>query len=130
MDITLCLIGCALQFHLAIFNYVAKDSELRAHELSKAEWDALTLVTKWLKYFRSATTQMSTTEQPMLSTTHAIFRGLQQHLKQAITELLSTADPALRKGLVDAHLKLSDYYTKFDQSRYYLWASHWCYLSR
>ncbi|KAJ6556718.1 hypothetical protein B0H10DRAFT_1203841 [Mycena sp. CBHHK59/15] len=31
--------------------------------------------------------------------------------------------PALRQGLVDAHRKLSDYYTKFDQSHYYSWAT-------
>ncbi|KAJ7140751.1 hypothetical protein C8R44DRAFT_726475 [Mycena epipterygia] len=59
----------------------------------------------------------------LLSTTHAIFRGLQQHIKEAITKLPDSADDALRTGLVEAHLKLSDYYTKFDQSRYYLWAS-------
>lgn len=115
--------GRALQYRPAIFNYVAKDSDLREHELSSTEWDALTLVTGWLKYFRSATTQMSSTKQPMLSTTHAIFRGLQDHIKGAITALPEKADPALRNGLVEAHGKLSDYYTKFDQSRYYLWAS-------
>ncbi|KAJ7080040.1 hypothetical protein C8R44DRAFT_653881, partial [Mycena epipterygia] len=114
-----------LQFRAAIFSYVCKDSELREHELTSSEWDALTLVTSWLKAFRSATTQMSATEQPMLSTTHAIFRGLQQHIKEAITELPDSADDALRTGLVEAHLKLSDYYTKFDQSRYYLWVSCW-----
>ncbi|KAJ6541101.1 hypothetical protein B0H10DRAFT_1855471, partial [Mycena sp. CBHHK59/15] len=107
-----------LQFRLAIFNYVAKDSELREHELSPYKWDALMLVTQWLKAFRSATTQMSATEHSMLSTTHTIFRGLQQHLKDAITALPASADPALREGLVKAHLKLSDYYTNFDQSRY------------
>lgn len=59
----------------------------------------------------------------MLSTTHAVFRWLQLHLKKAITTLPEDADPALRQGLVDAHLKLSDYYTKFDRSRYYSWAT-------
>ncbi|KAJ6563518.1 hypothetical protein B0H10DRAFT_2239399 [Mycena sp. CBHHK59/15] len=47
----------------------------------------------------------------------------QTQRRGAITALPKSADPALRQGLVEAHLKLSDYYTKFDQSRYYLWAS-------
>jgi uncharacterized protein HemX len=102
---------------------VAKDEELRAHELTTADWDALKLVTDWLMVFRAATTQMSATKQPMLSSTHAIFLGLQKELKRAIAALSSTADPVLRQGLVDAHLKLSDYFTKFDQSRYYSWAT-------
>ncbi|KAJ7713178.1 hypothetical protein B0H14DRAFT_3902038 [Mycena olivaceomarginata] len=59
----------------------------------------------------------------MLSTTHAIFRGLQQHLKTIIKELPADADPALKEGLVNAHRKLSDYFTKFDQSRYCTWAA-------
>ncbi|KAJ7702124.1 hypothetical protein B0H16DRAFT_1832094, partial [Mycena metata] len=76
-------------------------------------WEALQMVTGWLKVFRSATTQMSATKQPMLSTTHAIFRGLQRHLKTTIAGLPATADPALKEGLVNAHRKLSDYFTKF-----------------
>jgi hypothetical protein len=52
-----------------------------------------------------------------------MFRTIQQDLKNAISNLPESADPALRKGLVEAHLKLSEYYTKFDQSRYYLWAA-------
>jgi hypothetical protein len=114
-----------LQFRLPIFNYVAKDSELREHELTPDEWKALEMVTGWLKAFRSATTQMSATKQPMLSTTHAIFRGLQQHLKTIIKELPADADPALKEALVSAHRKLSDYFTKFDQSRYCTWAARW-----
>ncbi|KAJ7304697.1 hypothetical protein DFH08DRAFT_721492 [Mycena albidolilacea] len=116
--VALILPGRALQFREPIFNYVAKDSELREHELNAAEWDALQLVTHWLKMFRSATTQMSATKQPMLSSTHAIFRGLQQRLKAIIAELPESADPDLKEGLVNAHRKLSDYFTKFDKSRY------------
>ncbi|KAJ7090139.1 hypothetical protein C8R44DRAFT_892053 [Mycena epipterygia] len=62
---------------------------------------------------------MSATKQPMLSTTHAVFLWLQLHLKNTNAVLPEDADPALWQGLVDAHLKLSDYYTKFDRSRYY-----------
>jgi hypothetical protein len=112
-----------LQFRGPIFNYVAKDSELREHELNVDEWRALELVTAWLKFFRSATTQMSVTKQSMLSTTHTIFRGLQQQLKSIISGLPASADPDLKQGLIDAHLKLSDYFTKFDDSRYYTWVA-------
>ncbi|KAJ6567458.1 hypothetical protein B0H10DRAFT_1841910, partial [Mycena sp. CBHHK59/15] len=82
-------------------------------------------ITKWLKSYRYATTTMSTTKQSMLSTTHAIFRWLQDELKTNIAELPQTADPALLEGLVAAHRKLSDYFTKFDESRYYSWATRW-----
>ncbi|KAF7372456.1 Transposase-like protein [Mycena venus] len=96
----------ALQFRGAIFNYVAKDEELRAHELSTRDWTALKLVTNWLVAFREATTQI-----------------LQSHLKTEISKLPADADPVLRQGLVDAHLKLSNYFAKFEQSRYYTWAT-------
>ena len=81
------------------------------------------MVTSWLKSFRSATTQMSATKIPMLSTTHAIFRGLQSDIQDILRTLPDTAAPELKKGLTDAHLKLSDYYYKFDESPYYLWSA-------
>ncbi|KAJ8089160.1 hypothetical protein PM082_014408 [Marasmius tenuissimus] len=60
----------------------------------------------------------------MLSTTHTVFRGLQDTLKDKILSLLTTAtDPRLKEGLIAAHQKLSNYYYKFDQSFYYTWAS-------
>ncbi|KAG2078425.1 hypothetical protein BDR04DRAFT_1086741 [Suillus decipiens] len=70
----------ALDFCQAIDDFVAKTCDLRPYELSDADWAGIELVTKWLKAFRSATTQMSTTKCPMLSTTHAIFRGLQESI--------------------------------------------------
>jgi hypothetical protein len=73
---------------------MAKDSELREHELN-----ALELVTAWLKFFCSATTQMSVTKQPMFSTTHTIFRALEQQLKSIISGLPASADPDLKQGL-------------------------------
>lgn len=79
-------------------------------------------VSEWLEAFRYATTRMSATKQPMLSTTHAVFRGLQDHLKKILATLPNTTDPVLRDGLRAAHTKLSDYFTKFDVSRYYSWA--------
>ncbi|KAG5639951.1 hypothetical protein H0H81_000320, partial [Sphagnurus paluster] len=66
---------------------------------------------------------MSSTKQPMLSQTHAIFRGLQEHLRTALRELPNNAPPRIRDGLVAAHEKLADYYSKYDLSPYYLWAA-------
>lgn len=93
------------------------------HKLSADNWDAIALVMKWLKSFWSATTQMSTTKTSMLSTTHAIFRGLQDDLRQSLAELPDSAPAILKTSLMKAHRKLSDYYTKFDESPYYIWAS-------
>ena len=81
------------------------------------------MVIRWLKSFCSATTQMSATKTPMLSTTHAIFRGLQADIKDILREE-NGLSPHLIKGLSDAHLKLSEYCYKFDESPFYLWASH------
>ncbi|KAF7341381.1 Transposase-like protein [Mycena venus] len=113
----------ALDFRKPILNYISDYEDLTEHSLPPTEWAALTQVTKWLKSYRYATTKLSTTKQPMLSTTHAIFRWLQDELKTAIAELPATADPTLLEGLVAAHRKLSDYFTKFDESRYYSWAT-------
>ena len=81
------------------------------------------MVTSWLKSFRAATTQMSTTKVPMLSTTHAIFRGLQDDIKDIIRNLPATVSPSVKFGLLDAHRKLSDYYHKYDESPFYTWAA-------
>ncbi|KAJ7104654.1 hypothetical protein C8R44DRAFT_640090, partial [Mycena epipterygia] len=97
-------------FRKPILNYVTENEDLAEHSLSPTEWAALTQVTKWLKSYRYATTKMSTTKQPMLSTTHAIFRWLQDELKINIAELPQTADPALLEELVAAYRKLSDYF--------------------
>ncbi|KAF8065127.1 hypothetical protein FPV67DRAFT_1373373, partial [Lyophyllum atratum] len=69
--------------------------------------------------FRAATTQMSATKTPMVSTTHAIFRGLQDDLKTILRDLPAGVAPEIKQGLTDAHGKLSDYYTKFDESPFY-----------
>ncbi|KAG1793678.1 uncharacterized protein HD556DRAFT_1217669, partial [Suillus plorans] len=74
----------------------------------------------WLKAFRSATTQMSTTKRPMLSTAHAIFRGLQESIRDDLAELLDSAPVKLRSALTSAHRKLSDYYFKIDKSPFYV----------
>jgi hypothetical protein len=67
---------------------------------------------------------MSTTKHSMLSTTHAIFRGLQDQIKAILVGLPSSTPPQLILGLTNAHTKLSDYYYKFDESPLYTWAAH------
>jgi hypothetical protein len=92
-------------------------------ELSEDEWSSIRLVASWLEKFRDATTQVSATHQPMLSYTHAIFRGLQEHLRKSLHDLPAGVNPCIRDGLVVAHLKLSKYYYRFDQSPFYIWAA-------
>ena len=73
--------GCALDYRQAVNLFVCLDNiDLWPHLLSNNEWDAIDLVTTWLKSFRSATTQMSATKTPMLLTTYAVFHGLQEEL--------------------------------------------------
>ena len=73
-------------------NFVAKDRDLCSCELSSFDWDAIIKVTHWLKLFRSATTEMSATKRPMLSSTLAIFRGLQDNIKQIISKISEHGD--------------------------------------
>jgi len=73
--------------------------------------------------FCSATTQMSSTKMPTLSHVHTIFRGLQDELKDILCALPNSVSPNIKKGLTDAHRKLSDYYYKFDESPFYIWAA-------
>lgn len=117
------LLGRALDYRNAIDSYTSRNRDLHQYELSTEDWDAISMVTSWLKSFHSATTQMSTTKVPMLSTTHAIFRGLQDDIKNIIRNLPSTVSPSIKCGLVDAHKKLSDYYHKYDDSPFYTWAA-------
>jgi hypothetical protein len=115
--------GRAVDYQDIIDNSVAKNHDLCAYELSADDWDAIALVTRWLKSFRLATTQMSTTKHSMLSSTHAIFRGLQDDVRNSLAALPDSAPAMLRTGLMKAHQKLSDYYTKLDESPYYIWAA-------
>ncbi|KAF9031051.1 hypothetical protein BJ165DRAFT_1358464, partial [Panaeolus papilionaceus] len=97
-------------------------------ELLDDEWESVKNVTDWLFLFRDATRQMSTTKKPMLSTTLAIFRGLQDHIKSIYAELPITAPSRLREGLLNAHQKLAEYYYKYDESPFYTWAACECSL--
>ena len=104
-------------------DFVAENKNPRKVEMYINDWDAIVLVAQWLKSFRSATTQMSTTKRPMLSSTHAIYRGLQESLCESLRNLPNNTLPQLKLGLLRAHQKLSDYYDKIDDSPYYIWSS-------
>ncbi|KAF8223679.1 hypothetical protein L208DRAFT_1315686, partial [Tricholoma matsutake] len=112
----------ALQHREAINTYIYRHEDLIQNCLTKQDWRAIKMVTCWLKSFQSATTQMSATKNPMLSSTHAIFRGLQAKIKDILREEQGLS-PQLVQGLSNAHLKLSEYYYKFNKSPFYLWAS-------
>ncbi|KAJ8509204.1 hypothetical protein ONZ45_g8603 [Pleurotus djamor] len=114
----------ALHLKAVLKDYVAKNKELRGDELSDRQWNAIEIVDKWLKYFHSASIQMSSTSAPMLSTTLAMFRGLQEHLRGILAALPDDAPQVLRDSLAASFLKLSEYYAKIDESPDYTWASH------
>jgi hypothetical protein len=118
------LLGWAMDYCAILNNFVAKNRELCKHELQDEDWEAIALVAQWLKSFWSAITQMSTTKHPMLSSTHAIFRGLQDSLTELLRSLSNNTPALLRQALLNAHWKLSNYYGKSDESPYYTWASH------
>jgi len=119
---SLIAIGRALRHREPINTFVYRHEDLIQHHITEEDWRAIETVTQWLGSFRSATTQMSTTSSPMLSSTHAIFRGLQSDLREILLDTHGLT-PRLIVGLTDAHRKLSDYYYKFDDSPFYLWAS-------
>jgi len=100
-------VGRALDYHDTIDSFVSRNKDLHALELSNADWESIKLVALWLKSFRSATTEMSTTKYPMLSTTHAIFRGLQDDIKDILRSLPNSVSPRIKLGLTDAHRKFS-----------------------
>jgi hypothetical protein len=116
-------IGRALDYRNTIDSFISRNRDLHVLELSSADWESIKLVASWLKSFRSATTEMSTTKFPILSTTHAIFRGLQDDIKDILRGLPDSVSPKIKLGLTDAHRKLSDYYYKFDESPFYTWAA-------
>lgn len=99
---------------------------LRKYELTESEWESIALVKDWLRVFRDATLAMSTSKHSTLSEVHAVFKGLQEHLVGALEELPDGAPEQLRRGLINSHRKLSDYYTIFDKSPFYIWASSTC----
>jgi hypothetical protein len=122
------LLGRALDYRPIVDSFAHFHRDLWQYSLPNEEWEAIELVANWLKSFRAATTQISATLTPMLSRTHAVFHGLQEDIRNILSDLPDTASPSLKKGLMDAHLKLSDYYYKIDASPFYLWSSRKSYI--
>ena len=115
--------GRVLDYWSVIDNFVVKNRDLRAFELSNDDWASISLVTQWLKSFQSATTQMSSTKTSMLLTMHAIFCELLEDIWLSIISLPANMPAQLKNSLVSAHHKLSDYYTQLDESPLYIWLS-------
>jgi hypothetical protein len=109
-----------------VSDMTAAESDLTSCLLSALDWEAISLVSDWLKTFRITTTDMSTTKKPMLSSSRDTFLTLQRDIKDIIRDLPSNVDCTLRDGLVNAHLKLSTYLGKFDESEYPMWATRAC----
>jgi len=116
-------VGCTLDYHDTINSFVSRNKDLHALELSNTDWKSIKLVASWLKSFRSATMEISTTKLPMLSMTHAIFWGLQDDIKDILCSLPNSISPRIKLSLTDAHRKLSDYYYQYDASPFYTWAA-------
>lgn len=108
-----------MDFSKEIDDFVGWNRDLQALELDADDWSAISQVASWLKAFRSATTEMSWAKEPMLSTMHAIFHGLQDHICLTLTELPDSAPIQLRDSLLEAHKKLSEYNYWSDESPYY-----------
>src|SRR5258707_4303381 len=117
------MLGHALDYHDTIDSFVSRNKDLHALELSNTDWESIKLVAAWLKSFQSATTEMSATKVPMLSTKHVIFQGLQDDIKNILHDLPSSVSSEIKLSLTDAHCKLSDYYYQFDASLFYTWAA-------
>ncbi len=117
------MLGHALDYHDTIDSFVSRNKDLHALELSNTDWESIKLVAAWLKSFQSATTEMSATKVPMLSTKHVIFQGLQDDIKNILHDLPSSVSSEIKLGLTDAHCKLSDYYYQFNASLFYTWAA-------
>ena len=122
-------LGRALDYKEEIDSFVAKHKDIRPYELTADDWCAIELATGWLKAFRSATTQMSATKHTTYSSTHAVLKGLQDHVANEIRELPVSASSYVRDTLVACHRKLSNYYFKIDVSPYPTWAMCACLYS-
>lgn len=114
--------GRALLYRTEIGRFIANRRELRHLELNDGEWEAIKTITDWLGAYRRATEHMSQTKQVTLSAVHAIFHGLQEHLKKCLRNLPASAPQRLVSGLINAQQKLAEYHTYIDKSPYYLWA--------
>lgn len=120
--------GRALDYKKSISDFVSKNREFCPWELSDEDWKAIELVEDWLCCYREATVSMSATKHATLLSTHAIFKGVQDSLRTSMRAILCGSPPQLLNGLKAAHLKLADYFTKFDASPLYVWSCCECFV--
>ena len=99
-----------MDFSKEIDDFIGHHCDLCALKLDSDDWAAISQVSSWLKAFCSATTEMSKMKEPMLSSVHAIFCRLQEHVAKTLHDLVDSAPLQLHNGLVEAYRKLSDYY--------------------
>src|SRR5271168_445497 len=81
------LLGRALDYRPIVDSFAHVHRDLWQYSLPNEEWEAIELVANWLKSFRAATTQMSATLTPMLSRTHTVFHGLQEDIRNILSDL-------------------------------------------
>jgi hypothetical protein len=96
-------LGHALDYRAVIDDFIVKNKDLRKYEMHLDDWNAISLVVHWLRAFRSATTQISATKRSMLSSTHAIFCGLQESIQESICTLPNNVPHWLKVGLTKVH---------------------------
>ncbi|KAL4258188.1 Zinc finger BED domain-containing [Pleurotus pulmonarius] len=113
----------ALDHKDCLNDWVDSQREIRHLEIEPDAWSSVALLADWLQAFRDATNGMSSTSFPMLSTIHATFRGLQDHIKSILRSLPDETLPQMKRALVEAHEKLAEYYDRFDESPFYTWAA-------
>jgi hypothetical protein len=102
------------------------DRYARVHDLaylSDNDWTAVETVSRWLKVFRTATARMSSSKTTTLSTIYSTFTKLQDTLRTQLRDLDSSLPQELGQGLQRALIKLSEYFSKADDTPFYLWAS-------
>ncbi|KAF9496576.1 hypothetical protein BDN71DRAFT_1430170 [Pleurotus eryngii] len=101
---------CHALMHKEILNeFIRKhhNHDLLQYDLTPTHWNAIEAIEKWLKNFHFASVQMSTTSHLMLSTTLAMFCGLQENLHTIISTIPTDTPTVLCDSLVSLHLELN-----------------------
>jgi hypothetical protein len=91
--------------------------------ISPQEWAAIRIVRDWLSLFQLATTRLSSRDLTTISSVFAVFLGLQAHIRAQLSNLPGNLPRELTAGLIAAHEKLAEYFTKSDACPYYMWAA-------
>ncbi|CAE6380725.1 unnamed protein product, partial [Rhizoctonia solani] len=113
----------ALEFSEAIDSLTShpKVKIFRAYALSKADWESVALVCKWLNYFRSASTMMAAEKYPTLSFSLRIYFVLIAYVSRLEESLEVQGSAALEAGIHACKSKLLEFFDKstFDSEYYY-----------